>query len=234
MRANKRNSKIGIVIVGLTLMLFTFHLLSPAAALAASASQIDRDARAALADLYKKIPGAKALGDKAVAVLVFPSIVKGGFIIAGQFGDGALRKGGKTTAYYRSLAASYGFQAGVQAFGYVLFFMDDASLQYLDKTAGFEVGVGPSLVVLDDGFGKNYVDDNPAKRCVCIHLRPEGTDGRHGYPGNEDYQNQPITIGGTRRKGLVQAVQNVQVVQSVQSRSKEINDENRLCEENNR
>ncbi len=155
MRANMRNSKIGILIVGLTLLLFTFHVWSPAAALAASASQIDRDARAALSDLYKKVPGAQALGDKAVAVLVFPSIVKGGFIIAGQFGDGALRKGGKTVAYYRSLAASYGFQAGVQAFGYVLFFMDNASLQYLDNTAGFEVGVGPSLVVLDEGFGKN-------------------------------------------------------------------------------
>ncbi len=104
MRANKRNSKIGIMIVGLTLTLFTFHLLSPAAAPAASAAEIDRDARAALASLYKKVPGAKALGDKAVAVLVFPSIVKGGFIVGGQYGDGALRKGGKTTAYYRSLA----------------------------------------------------------------------------------------------------------------------------------
>jgi len=124
------------LIVGLTLMLFSFHVLSPAAALAASASAIDRDAMASLAKLYKNTPGAKALADKAVAVLVFPSIVKGGFIIAGQFGDGALRKGGKTVAYYRSLAASYGFQAGAQAFGYVLFFMDDASVRYLDNSAG--------------------------------------------------------------------------------------------------
>ena len=58
-------------------------------------------------------------------------------------------------AYYRSLAASYGFQAGIQAFGYVLFFMDDASLQYLNASDGWELGVGPSLVVLDAGFGKN-------------------------------------------------------------------------------
>jgi lipid-binding SYLF domain-containing protein len=83
---------------------------------------------ASLDKLYKNTPGSKALADKAVAVLVFPSIVKGGFIVAGQFGDGALRKNGKTVAYYRSLAGSYGFQAGAQAFGYVLFFMDDASV----------------------------------------------------------------------------------------------------------
>jgi lipid-binding SYLF domain-containing protein len=96
------------------------------------------------------------LADKAVAVLVFPSIVKGGFIIGGQFGDGALRKHGKTVTYYRSLAASYEFQAGVQEFGYVLFFMDDASVQYLDNSAGWELGSGPSLVVLDEGFVKSF------------------------------------------------------------------------------
>ena len=141
--------------VALTLMMFTLNVLSPTAALAASASAIDRDARAALAQLYQTTPGSKALADKAVAVLIFPTIVKGGFIFAGQFGDGALRRKGKTVAYYRSLAASYGFQAGIQAFCYVLFFMDDASLQYLNASNGWELGVGPSLVVLDAGFGKN-------------------------------------------------------------------------------
>ncbi len=141
--------------VAIAIITVAFNVLSPTAALAASASAINRDAKAALAQLYQNTPGSKALADKAVAVLVFPSIVKGGFIIAGQFGDGALQKKGRTVAYYRSLAASYGFQAGIQAFGYVLFFMDDASLQYLDNSAGFELGVGPSLVVLDAGFGKN-------------------------------------------------------------------------------
>jgi lipid-binding SYLF domain-containing protein len=173
------------MIVGLTLTLFTFHLLSPAAAPAASAAEIDRDARAALASLYKKVPGAKALGDKAVAVLVFPSIVKGGFIVGGQYGDGALRKGGKTTAYYRSLAGSYGFQAGVQAFGYVLFFMDDASLQYLDKTEGYEVGVGPSLVVLDDGFGKTMSTTTMQKGVYAFIFDQKGLMGGMGIQGTK-------------------------------------------------
>ena len=117
--------------VALIISAIAFDAAMAAAVMAASASQIDRDAAQALASLYKNVPAAKALGDKSVGVLVFPSIVKGGFIIAGQYGDGALRKNGKSVAYYRSLAASYGFQAGIQAYGYVLFFMDDESRENL-------------------------------------------------------------------------------------------------------
>jgi lipid-binding SYLF domain-containing protein len=124
-------------------------------AYAASASEIDRDATAALKKLYSSTAGAKDLGDKAKGILIFPSIIKGGFIIGGQYGDGALRQGGKTVRYYRSVAASYGLQAGVQSFGYVLMFMDEASLAYLDKSDGWEIGTGPSVVVVDKGMGKS-------------------------------------------------------------------------------
>lgn len=140
--------------VALMLMLLAVNPLSRREALAASASEIDRSVTEALTTLYANTPGAKALAEQAVAVLVFPNIVKAGFIIGGQFGDGTLRKHGQTIAYYRSLAASYGLQAGVQTFGYVLFFMDDASVQYLADSDGWELGTGPSLVVLDEGFGK--------------------------------------------------------------------------------
>ena len=131
------------------------YLGMPALAQAASASEINRNATQALTTLYNNYPGSKALADKSKAILVFPSIVKGGFIFAGQFGDGALRKRGKTVGYYRSLAASWGLQAGAQSFGYVLFFMDEASVRYLDKSDGWELGTGPSLVVLDKGFEKD-------------------------------------------------------------------------------
>jgi lipid-binding SYLF domain-containing protein len=159
--------------------------LSSVAALASSASQIDREATASLNDLYKNTPGTKALADKAVAVLVFPSIVKGGFIIAGQFGDGALRKNGKSVAYYRSLAASYGFQAGVQAFGYALFFMDDESVRYLDNSAGFELGTGPSLVVLDAGFGKNISTTTLQKGIYAFIFDQKGLMGGVGIQGSK-------------------------------------------------
>ena len=135
--------------------------------------------------LYKNTPGAKALADKSKAVLVFPNIVKGGFIIAGQFGDGALRQGGKTIGYYRSLAASYGFQAGVQAFGYVLFFMDDASLKYLDNSDGWELGSGPSLVVLDKGFGKNLSTTTLQKGVYAFIFNQKGLMGGIGIQGSK-------------------------------------------------
>jgi lipid-binding SYLF domain-containing protein len=144
-----------LTVLSLILVSLTLYLGMPAPAQAASASEINRNATQALATLYNNTPGAKALADKSKAILVFPSIVKGGFIIAGQYGDGALRKHGRTVGYYRSLAASYGFQAGAQSFGYVLFFMDEDSVKYLDKSEGWELGTGPSLVVLDKGFGKN-------------------------------------------------------------------------------
>lgn len=169
----------------LTWMIFTLSVFSPAAALAASASEIDRDARASLAKLYQNTPGAKALADKAVAVLIFPSIVKGGFIIGGQFGDGALRRNGKTIAYYRSLAASYGFQAGIQAFGYVLFFMDDASVKYLDNSDGWELGVGPSLVVLDAGFGKNLSTTTLQSGVYAFIFDQTGLMGGMGVQGTK-------------------------------------------------
>jgi len=137
------------------LAILAFDASRPALSRGSSASEIDREATRSLTNLFTNTPDAKVLADKAVAVLVFPRIVKGGFIIGGQFGDGALRKNGKSVAYYRSLAASYGFQAGIQAFGYVLFFMDDESVRYLNNSDGWELGVGPSLVVLDSGFGKN-------------------------------------------------------------------------------
>ena len=185
MKTRNERPRAPLLAVVLTLMMFTFNVFSPAAVLAASASAIDRDARASLDKLYKNTPGSKALADKAVAVLVFPSIVKGGFIVAGQFGDGALRKNGKTIAYYRSLAASYGFQAGAQAFGYVLFFMDDASVQYLDNSAGFELGTGPSLVVLDSGFGKNLSTTTLKKGIYAIIFDQKGLMGGFGIQGSK-------------------------------------------------
>lgn len=182
-----RNSlfKKPIFMIVLTWMIFTLSVFSPAAALAASASEIDRDARASLAKLYQNTPGAKALADKAVAVLIFPSIVKGGFIFGGQFGDGALRRNGKTIAYYRSLAASYGFQAGIQAFGYVLFFMDDASVKYLDNSDGWELGIGPSLVVLDAGFGKNLSTTTLQSGVYAFIFDQTGLMGGMGVQGTK-------------------------------------------------
>lgn len=185
MKTKNTNFKAVILAVTLALATLTVNTYSAGMVLAASARRIDRSVTQSLTTLYKNTPGAKAFADKAVGVLVFPSIVKGGFIIAAQFGDGALRKDGKTVAYYRSLAASYGFQAGVQAFGYVLFFMDDASLRYLDNSAGWELGVGPSLVVLDAGFGKTLSTTTLQKGVYAFIFDQKGLMGGAGIQGSK-------------------------------------------------
>ena len=182
----KKESRIALVfIVALLSMTVSFNLLTKRAVFAANRSEIDRNATQSLNTLFRNNSGAKALADKSVGVLVFPSIVKGGFIIAGQFGDGALRRNGKSIAYYRSLAASYGFQAGAQAFGYVLFFMDQDSLRYLDNSAGFELGTGPSLVVLDSGFGKNFSTTTLQKGIYAFIFDQKGLMGGVGIQGTK-------------------------------------------------
>jgi lipid-binding SYLF domain-containing protein len=124
-------------------------------ALAANAQQLRREANAALSRLYASTPSAKLLGSAAKGILVFPRILKAGFVVGAQGGDGVLQKGGKTVAYYRNVAASYGLQAGAQGFSYVLFFMSDSALGYLDKSGGWELGTGPSLVIVDKGMAKS-------------------------------------------------------------------------------
>ena len=126
-------------------------LVHPAAVQAASVAELNRDASAALTKLYAGTPKAKELAAVAKGILVFPSVVKAGFMVGGLFGEGVLLKGGKAVAYYNTVAASYGYQVGVQTYGYVMFLMNDKALQYLDKSDGWEVGTGPSVVVLDKG-----------------------------------------------------------------------------------
>jgi lipid-binding SYLF domain-containing protein len=113
------------------------------------------DANAALDKLYAKESVAKMLSQKAAGILVFPNIVKAGFIVGGHYGEGALLRDGNLVAHYNSVAASYGLQAGVQSFGYVLFLMNDKMLQYLDSSDGWEIGVGPSIVIIDAGKAKS-------------------------------------------------------------------------------
>src|SRR5262245_18504199 len=104
----------------LALALAAMVTLYTAPALAASAKEIDQKATTALQKLYASTRKAKELPAKAKGILIFPSIVKGGFLIGGQFGDGALRVNGATVSYYRSVAGSFGLQAGAQTFGYAL------------------------------------------------------------------------------------------------------------------
>ena len=123
--------------------------------LAASNPSLDKEVNAALKQLYDTTPAARALGAKASGILVFPRIVKAGFIVGGQGGDGALVRKGKIAGYYNTGALSVGLQAGAQTFGYALFFMSESAMDYLKRSDGWELGVGPSIVVVDSGVARN-------------------------------------------------------------------------------
>ncbi len=139
----------------LVVALIATTLVSPGPAVATDPAVMDREVAAALDVLYATTPSAKPIGASAKAILVFPNIVKAGFLVGAQYGDGAMLVNGKPVGYYNIVAASYGLQAGVQSFGYAMFVMTDSAREYLDRTGGFEIGVGPSVVVLDEGMAKN-------------------------------------------------------------------------------
>lgn len=126
--------------------------LGPQPAVAASAAEIDKMVAAALEKLYKAEPAAKKQAESAKAILIFPDVVKGGLMIGGAQGNGALLVDGKTVGYYSMLEISYGLQAGAQQFGYALFFMDDEAVEYLEESEGWEIGVGPTITVVDQGL----------------------------------------------------------------------------------
>lgn len=132
--------------------------LAPAlvsAAHAATAEDLNRDSLQALRNLTQRNSAAAAVARSARAVLVFPNIVKAGLVFGGAYGEGTLMKNNHVVDYYNSVSGSWGLQAGAQSYGYVVFLMNDKAVNYIEKTAGFEIGVGPTVVVVDEGVAKN-------------------------------------------------------------------------------
>lgn len=141
------------LLLGLTSAL-PLALVSPVAA-AASAEDLNRDAAQALDKLYRSNPVAADMAKRARAVLVFPNIVKAGLVFGGSYGEGVLLKGAVAGDYYNSVSASWGLQAGAQSYGYALFLMNDKSVKHLERSKGWEVGVGPTVVVVNEGVAKS-------------------------------------------------------------------------------
>ena len=124
-------------------------------AVAATAEDLDKDAAQALETLYKTDPAAESIAKKARAILIFPSIVKAGLVFGGSYGEGVLTKKSKNVGYYNSVSASWGWQAGAESYSYVVFLMSDKAVKYLGKSNGWEIGVGPTVVVVNEGIAKN-------------------------------------------------------------------------------
>ena len=157
-------------------------LATPASAQGRAA--LDSDAKRAYNKLVASVPAAKAVAKSAVAVLVFPKITKAGFVIGGQYGEGVLMQGGKPVAYYSTAGASYGLQAGAQQFGYAMFFMNDKALKALTDTDGFEIGVGPSIVVVDQGMGKSATSITMQDDVYAFIFSQQGLMAGVGLQGN--------------------------------------------------
>lgn len=151
-----------------------------------NAAEIDRDVTLALDKLLKNSAAAAELSKTAKAILVYPQILKAGFIFGGHHGQGALRKDGKTVAYYNTIAGSYGLQIGAQAFGYAMFFMDDTGLNYLlNHNAGWEVGVGPSVVFVDEGMAKTMNNTTITESVYVFTFNQQGLMAGAGVQGSK-------------------------------------------------
>jgi lipid-binding SYLF domain-containing protein len=168
-----------------TLALAALLTVNAHTAIAASAKELSQSSRTALEALCKQSQEARLLRKEARAILVFPSIYKAGFIVGGQGGDGALFKGSKTVGYYRSVAASYGLQAGAQKFGYALFLMNDSAVAYLNKSDGWEIGVGPSIVVVDAGVAKTLTTTTGRSDVYAFIFNQKGLMAGLGLQGSK-------------------------------------------------
>jgi len=149
-------------------------------------AKVAADSRAALSSLYKQNPKARQLGSRAKGVLVFPEITKGGVMVGGMGGNGALLdQSGAIRDYYQTGGLSYGFQAGIQKYGYALFLMDNDSIANLNRTGGWEIGSAPSLVVVDRGVSASLSTTTIQKGTYAFFFDQRGLMGGLGLQGSK-------------------------------------------------
>lgn len=157
---------------------------------AADRSALDNDVHAAIQLLLKTSPAAKRLAPGAKGALVFPNVVKAGFLVGVQYGNGALvrrKKGGGyyIANYYNISSASYGYQAGVQSFGYVMALMTDAAVENVETSQGWELGVGPSVVVVDAGVAKTLTTETAKSDVYAFTFGQKGLMAGLGLQGTK-------------------------------------------------
>jgi lipid-binding SYLF domain-containing protein len=174
---NLTRRTIGLLLVSLSLCAGIAH--------AESKADLDRSARSVLNQLIASNANAKKLNEKAIATLVFPAVTKAGFMVGGHYGDGVLLRQGKPAAYYNTAGGSFGLQAGAQQYGYVLFFMKEAALNALDSTQGFEIGVGPSVVLVDQGVATSTTTITAQDDIYAFITAQKGAMAGLGIQGNK-------------------------------------------------
>ena len=151
----------------------------------ASADGLVSDSRRALQQLVAQNPAAAKCKAKAVAILVFPDVVKAGFIIGAQGGQGILFIRGQPSGRYRTVAASYGLQAGVQKFGYALFLMNQKAVDWVNNTRGWAIGTGPSVVIVDKGMARSFTTDTLHSGIYAFTFDQQGLMAGLGLQGSK-------------------------------------------------
>ena len=149
--------------LGYSLFLFLVAAIHPAATMdarAASAREIDVKVDVALERFEKEIGGGKRFLHSAEGVLVFPSVIKAGIGIGGEYGEGALRIGGKTVDYYSTAAASIGLQLGAQSKTVIIVFLDKKALNSFRNSSGWKAGVDGSVALVTLGAGGTIDTEN--------------------------------------------------------------------------
>jgi lipid-binding SYLF domain-containing protein len=120
---------------------------------AASAAQIDANVRVTLKEFFSRVRGSRELVTKSAAVLVFPSIIKAGIGIGGEYGEGALLTRERTIDYYNIVSGSIGFQFGAQSRSVIIVFMTPEALASFRRTWGWRAGVDASIAIITVGAG---------------------------------------------------------------------------------
>jgi len=150
-----------------------------------SADNLTAESRAALNQLVAQNPAAAKVKSKAAAVLVFPDVVKAGFIFGAQGGKGILFVHNRPNGQYRTVAASYGLQAGVQKYGYALFFMNQKAVDWINNTRGWEIGTGPSVVIVDKGMARSFTTDTMHSGIYAFTFDQRGLMAGLGIEGSK-------------------------------------------------
>jgi lipid-binding SYLF domain-containing protein len=159
--------------------------LAPATASAQAHPELEANARAALSSLERQQPLAAFLAKRAVAILVFPEVTKAGFLIGGEYGNGVMFRGGRFAGHYNTAGVTYGLQAGAQTFGYAMFFMNERALEALNATSGLQVGVGPSVVVLDQGQARSLTSETLTSDAYAFVFGQQGLMAGVGLEGTK-------------------------------------------------
>lgn len=151
------------LILSLLIGLFSFHVHAD------SKEEIDAYASEALQQFYKETPAGKRLADRAKGILVFPKVLKAGFGVGGEYGEGKLIVNGSTKGYYNIAAASIGFQFGAQQKSQVLLFMTNEALQGFLNSEGWDAGVDGSVAIATIGAG-GEIDTKTANQPIIAFI----------------------------------------------------------------